>query len=287
MAIGCALFSLVDAQGKLLTDTLHPVQIVWARQMGLFIGGLALILWRGWAILRTRHRGLQIARGVLAGTSPVLFIAAVSFVPLADAVAVSFVAPFIVTVLGATLLREPVGPHRWAAVAVGFIGALIVTRPGLGVVDPAITLVLVAASLFAVRQVLSRTLGGVDPVETTVTYTALAGFLVLCPLVPFFWRWPTTSQEIALLIGIAVLAAVAETFVILALEAALAVVVAPVQYTMLLWGVLLGYFFWGDFPDFWTFIGAGVIIAGGLYVLHRERLAARARASEVPLPTDP
>ncbi|MEN8196270.1 MAG: DMT family transporter [Pseudomonadota bacterium] len=275
MAAGMFLFAAVDAQAKFLTDSLHPIQIVWSRQFGLLAGVLILLALRGATVLRTRNPGLQIARGVLAASSATLFVVAVSFVPLADAVAVSFVAPFIVTVLGALVLREAVGIRRWTAVTIGFLGALIVIRPGLGVIHPAVMLVLVAAFLFALRQVLSRVLSGADQVATTVAYTALAGSLVLSVPLPFFWQWPTTGLEMALLASIAILAALAELLVIKALEVAQAVVVAPLHYSLLIWGTMYGYLVFGQLPDLWTWIGAMIIVATGIYTLHRERADSR------------
>jgi len=277
MAAGMFLFAAVDTQGKFLTETLHPIQIVWSRQLGLLIGVLVLLAVRGASILRTKRPGLQIVRGGLAASSATLFIAAVSFVPLADAVAVSFVAPFIVTVLGALVLREPVGLRRWSAVIIGFLGTVIVIRPGLGVIHPAVMLVVVAATLFALRQILSRVLSGSDRTVTTVAYTALVGSLLLSMPLPFVWQWPTTTLEVALLANIAILAALAELMVIKALEVAQAVVVAPVQYTLLIWGTMYGYLVFGQLPDIWTWIGALIIVATGFYTLHRERIVARQR----------
>ncbi len=168
MFAGMFLFSAVDTQAKFLTQSLHPIQIVWSRQLGLLIGVVILLALRGPVILRTGHPWLQVLRGALAAASATLFIVAVAFVPLADAVAVSFVAPFIVTVLGALVLHEPVGMRRWLAVAFGFLGAMIVIRPGLGVVHPAAMLVVVAAAMFALRQILSRVLSDTDRTMTTV-----------------------------------------------------------------------------------------------------------------------
>jgi len=275
MAAGMFLFSAVDTQAKFLTATLHPIQIVWSRQLGLLIGVLILLALRGVAILHTRHPGLQILRGGLAASSATLFIVAVSFVPLADAVAVSFVAPFIVTVLGALVLREPVGIRRWAAVTIGFLGTMIVIRPGLGVIHPAVVLVLLAATLFALRQILSRVLSSSDRTVTTLAYTALVGSLVLTVPLPFVWQWPTSAVEVALLVGIAIMAALAELLVIKALEVAQAVVVAPVQYTLLIWGTMYGYLVFSQLPDLWTWVGALIIVATGFYTLHRERVVAR------------
>ncbi len=152
MAGGMFLFAAVDTHAKFLTETLHPLQIVWFRQLGLLLGILVVLAFRGVTILRTQHLGLQITRGAMAVGSASIFIFAVSFVPLVDAIAVTFVAPFMVTLIGAVVLREPVGIRRWTAVALGFVGVLIVTRPGLGVVHPAVLLILVAALLFAIRQ---------------------------------------------------------------------------------------------------------------------------------------
>jgi len=278
MAAGMFLFSAVDTQAKFLTDTLHPIQIVWSRQLGLLIGVFILLVLRGVAVLRTQYPGLQIVRGFMAASSATLFIIAVKFVPLADAVAVSFVAPFIVTVLGAMVLREPVGVRRWIAVTIGFLGAMIVIRPGLGVIHPAVMLVLLAATLFALRQILSRVLSSSDRTATTVAYTALVGSLVLTVPLPFVWRWPNTSVEAVLLVSIAIMAALAELLVIKALEVAQAVVVAPVHYTLLIWSTMYGYLVFAQLPDLWTWIGALIIVATGVYTLRRERMAARSRS---------
>lgn len=282
MFAGMFLFSAVDTQAKFLTATLHPIQIVWSRQLGLLIGVIVLLALRGPSVLRTGHPWLQVLRGALAATSATLFIVAVAFVPLADAVAVSFVAPFIVTVLGALVLHEPVGVRRWAAVAFGFLGAMIVIRPGLGVIHPAVMLVMVAATMFAFRQILSRVLSDTDRTMTTVAYTALVGSFLLSLLLPFVWKWPNTGLEMVLLVSIAILAAFAELLVIKALEVAQAVVVAPVQYTMLIWGTIYGYLVFAQLPDFWTWVGALIIVATGFYTLHRERIVVRRRRGNGP-----
>lgn len=271
MAGGMFLFSAVDTLAKFLTDTLHPIQIVWSRQFGLLLGVCILLAIRGVSILRTEHPGLQITRGALAASSATLFIIAVSFVPLADAVAVSFVAPFIVTVLSALILREPVGVRRWTAVIIGFVGAMIVIRPGSGVIHPAVFLVLFAATFFALRQILSRLLSDTDRTVTTIAYTALVGGVVLTIPLPFVWQWPATNMEWGLLVCMAVLAALAEFLVIKALEVAQAAVVAPVQYSLLIWSTIYGYVVFANLPDFWTWVGALVIVATGIYTLHRER----------------
>jgi S-adenosylmethionine uptake transporter len=272
------LFAAADVQGKYLTATLHPIQIVWTRQTGLLIGVLVLLGIKGLDVLRTRHAGLQITRGALAAVSAALFMFGVKYVPLADAIAVTFVAPFIVTVVAALALGETVGLRRWIAVFIGFVGTLIVLRPGMGAVHPAILLVLVAAACFALRQILSRAVAGSDSVVTTVAYTAIVSSLLLALPLPFVWRMPGNGLEMTLLLGVAVLAGAGEILVIKALEIAQAVVVAPVMYTIMIWGTFWGWLVFDQLPDAWTWTGAFVIIATGVYTLHRERVADRDRA---------
>ena len=277
MAMGMFLFSGVDTMGKFLTETVHPIQIVWFRQLGLFLGVVVLIAIRGRSVLISSNPKLQIGRGVLAACSATVFIVGVSYVPLADAVAITFVAPFMVTVMGALILREPVGLRRWTAVIIGFIGTLIVIRPGMGVIHPAAVLLIVAATAFALRQILSRILAGEDETQTTVAYTAIVSWTLLTVPLPFIWQNPSSSLEIGLLLGMAVVAAFAEVLVIMALDAAQAVVVAPVQYSLLIWGTFYGFVVFGQLPDAWTWLGALIIIATGLYTLNRERLALKSR----------
>ena len=276
MALGMFLFSAVDTGAKFLTDGLHPIQITWSRQLGLLAGAMVLLALHGRVLLQTAHPRLQVARGCVAAGSATLFIVAVTYVPLADAVAVSFVAPFLVTLMGAFILREPVGMRRWIAVLLGFVGTLIIIRPGMGAIHPAALLVIVAAAFFAIRQIISRALADTDSTATTVIYTALVGSAILTLPLPFVWRTPT-AEEWMVLVFIAVVAGIAETCVIMALQMAMAVVVAPMQYTLMVWGTIYGFLVFGQLPDFWTWTGTAVIIATGLYTLRREHLAAKRR----------
>ena len=120
-----------------------------------------------------------------------------------------------------------------------------------------------------------RVLVGGDSVMTTVAYTAIVSWCLICIPLPFFWQTPATTQEWVLLVVLGLLAAVGETLVIMALGVAQAVIVAPVQYVLIIWGTLYGFLIFGHLPDFWTIVGAAIIVATGLYVFHRERLASR------------
>lgn len=282
MVLAMLLMASVDAQTKYLSQTLPVLQVAWFRQLGLLVGVLAIIGMRGLAVLETRRPGLQVLRGALAVCSAVSFILAISYVPLVDAAAVTFVAPLVVTVMGAVLLKEPVGIRRWAAALVGFAGAMIVLRPGLGVVHPAALFALGAAFMFASRQVLSRVLADSDSTPTTLAYTALTGSALLTLPLPFIWQTPQTALELALLASIGVLAGFGELCVIKSLEVGEAVAVAPMQYTTLLWTTGFGWLLFADLPDLWTTVGALIVVASGLYTFHRERKRSGAPAISAP-----
>jgi len=274
MLAGMFVFSAVDAQAKYLTSHLPALQIVWTRQIGLVLGVLMLIAWHGRTILRTGFPMLQIGRGAAAALSATFFITGLNFVALADAVSVTFVAPLVVTMLAALLLGERVGLHRWAATVIGFLGTLIVIRPGMESFHPGLLLPLLAAILFAIRQVISRHIGSRDRTETTLAYTALTAFLMLSVVQPFISQPIGSLKLIAIITSMSLMAALGEFLVIRALEIGQAVFVSPLHYTIIIWASLYGYLIFGQFPDIWTWAGSFVIMASGLYIFHRERKRA-------------
>jgi S-adenosylmethionine uptake transporter len=176
--------------------------------------------------------------------------------------------------MAALLLGEHVGLHRWAATIIGFLGALIVIRPGMEGFHPGLLLPLMAAILFAVRQVISRHIGSRDRTETTLAYTALTAFLMLSVVQPFIWQPVGSLKLIAIITSMSLMAALGEFLVIRALEIGQAVFVSPLHYTIIIWASLYGYLIFGQFPDIWTWAGSFVIMASGLYVFHRERKRA-------------
>ncbi len=267
---GMFLFSAVDTQAKFLTDTFEPTQVIWFRQLGLFLGVLVLLWIKGRTVLRTQQPILQITRGILAICSAVIFVYAIKYAALADAVAVSFVAPFFVTILGALVLRETVGVYRWAAVLVGFVGAMIIIRPGSDAVHPAVLLVVLAALFFAIRQIIGRLLADTDKTTTTVAYTAIVGSLVITLPLPFVWVTPQSGFQVLLICTMTIMAGVAEVMVIRSLEVAEAVVLAPIHYSLIIWGTFYGYVVFGHLPDLWTWVGTGIIVSAGLFTLYRQ-----------------
>lgn len=277
MACAMFLFAAGDTIAKLLTDDFHPVQIIWFRQSGLLFGVFILLGIHGFSILKTARLKLQLSRGVLVVCSSLLFVFAVTYAPIADATAASFVAPFFVTILGATLLKEQVGLRRWSAVVIGFIGALIIIRPGMSVIHPAVMLVVIAAALFSARQIIGRLLSDTDKTKTTIAYTALsASFVISLPL-PFVWIMPSTAKLWGLLLLLGALTAVAEVLIIRALEVAEAAAVAPIHYTIIIWATLYGYLVFDQLPDTWTVLGTLIIVLAGFYTLQRGKLKGGAK----------
>lgn len=268
------VFSTTDALAKFLTQSLPPPQVTWMRHLGLGAAAFVILARRGPSILSTNRRGRQLIRGSVAALSSLCFIVGVSHVPIADAVSVTFVAPFLVAILGVLFLKERVTPERWVAVGLGFVGALIVIRPGFGVFHPAIFLVLLAATLFSVRQVMSRALAS-ERTETTLVYTALTSLGILTLPLPFVWVTPSEPGLLLIALGLAVTAAIGEILLIRAFEIGEAVVIAPMHYSIMIWATFWGWLLFDQLPDGWTWAGTGIIFATGLFLIGRERQAMR------------
>ncbi|MTE01725.1 EamA family transporter [Paracoccus sp. YIM 132242] len=264
------LFSVCDMITKQVSTGYHPAQVAWARQAGLFVGTVALLSMGGWSVLRSRRPGLQFLRGATAVVSTVSFAAALRYLPLADATAVTFVAPLLITALAAVLLKERVSPMRWAAVGVGLAGTLIMLRPGAGVAHPAMLLVLLCAATYALRHILSRILTGTDPLRTTIAWSSLVTTLSLSAALSLVGTIPDSLHDVLMFLGIAVTAACAELALIRGFALAQAATLAPAQYTLMVWSVLWGVLIFDQFPDFWTLGGAAIIIASGAYSVWQE-----------------
>jgi drug/metabolite transporter (DMT)-like permease len=277
-----ALFVCLDAVGKLLTANYPVVQITWARFF-FHLALLPLLLGAGrWRlVLRTSRLGLHVVRSLLLVGANFSFFLAVKYIPLADATAIGFVAPLLVTAFSVLLLGERVGPRRWAAVLVGFAAVFAIIRPGFADVHWAMFLPLAVALCFSLYQITTRILGATDHWVTILFFTALGGFVVTSAALPFGnWVWPDW-QGWALMALMGVFGGASHWVLIRAFTFAPASVLAPFGYVQLVWSIVAGLLIFGDFPDAWTLAGALVIAASGLYVLFRERrLAQRAAAAK-------
>lgn len=265
------LFSLCDVMTKQISTSYHPVQVAWARQAGLFVGTLGVLWTNGLSsTLHSRRPGLQILRGATSIVSTVSFVAALRYLPLADATAVTFIAPLLITALAPFLLNEQVSLARWCAVGIGLVGTLIVLRPGAGVAHPATLLVLLCAVAYALRQILSRLLAGADPIRTTIAWSSLITTLSLTTALAFVGAAPGSLRDLLMFLGIAFTAGCAELTLIRGFALAEAATLAPVQYTLMIWSVLWGVLIFDQLPDFWTLGGASIIIASGAYSVWQE-----------------
>jgi drug/metabolite transporter (DMT)-like permease len=264
------LFGLMDAVSKYLSTRYPTPQIIWLRYV--FTVPLMLLVLAPQGLtrhFRSQRPFLQIARGLLLVIEIGLVVWAFGKLPLADVHAVLALTPLAVTALSVPLLRERVGPRRWAAVAVGFLGALIVLRPGLGVLHPAALVALASVLLYALYQVLTRMVGRVDAAETSLLWQLVVGSLAASFVVPFVWR-PPALEHWPLFVLVAVIGGLGHYGLIRAFQLAPAVVIQPFSYTLLLWAVVIGYVGFGDVPDRWTLLGAAVIVAAGSYTALRE-----------------
>ncbi len=275
LVLATALFAAMDAIGKGLMQRHDPFQVVWARYAAQAVIVLIVISPRLHRVARTRHFGLQAIRSALLFMATLCGFFAFSAMPLADATAIFQTAPLAITALAALLLREPVGPRRWAGVAVGFLGALIIVRPGADVFQPAALLPMLGALFFAGYSIATRFLGRDESYWTTFLYTAALGALIASAFVPLVWVTPTWADA-GLMLLMGAIGSVGQFLLIVAFNTAAASAIAPFTYAGLIFATLWGYLFFGDAPDGWTATGAAVIVGSGVYVWRRERVRARA-----------
>lgn len=264
------IFTLSDAIAKYLVLSYPVIMVAWAR----FIFQMAfMVLYLGrrfHRVMVTRRAGLQLTRSGLMVIMTVFFFIGVQHLPLADANAVYFVSPILVTVFAIPVLGERVGLRRWIGVAVGFVGALLIFRPGTDAMRLALLFPLASATASAVYTIITRALSTTDGPMTMLFYTAYMGIVVTSAMVPFVWVTPDWVGW-GMMVCLGFLSGLGHWALIRSLAAAPASTVSPYVYTMLLWSVPLGFVVFGDIPDGWTIGGATLIAVAGLYIFHRER----------------
>ena len=277
MCFAVACFAAMNTFVKELRVAELPLaEIIWGRYFFHTIFVLCLFPRRVPTLLSGSDKGLQVARSILVLLATSFMFTAVGFMPLADAVAITFIAPLLITALSMPFLGERVGVRRWVAVFIGFLGMLVIIRPGSGIFQLAALLPIGVTVFYAVYQIITRIISHrTDPINS-VFYTAIVGCVVMSAIVPFFWQTPTLG-EWGMLAAAGLLGGLGHWAIILAYQRAEAPLVAPFAYTELVWATILGLTFFSDFPDLWTFIGAAVIAASGIYILHRERVRRYAR----------
>ncbi|MBI3512799.1 MAG: DMT family transporter [Proteobacteria bacterium] len=281
IVIAMFLFTIQDAIAKLLVEAGISIwQVIFCRAAFAFIPLLPLIHARkAWAGLRTRRPRDHLARCLVAMAALLCFFHGLRAIPLADAYALSFSAPLFMTALSVPLLGERVGWHRWSAVGVGFVGVIIMVQPGSGLFQPAALVVLLAALLYALAVILVRGLSATEPALTIVFYFSLGGALMSAPALPLVGVWPADATAAALMVAIGVVGGLAQLFLTLAYARAPVAVIAPFDYTALVWAVLAGWLLFDDVPAPAVMAGTALVIAGGVYIVRREARLGRPRAA--------
>ena len=284
MLLAVATFSLMDAGLKQLS-THYP-----AFQVAALRGAASLPFVLVWALstggvrplLRVRWP-LHLLRGAMGVAMMASFVYALRTLPLSTAYSIFFVAPLLVTALSVPILGERVGPRRWTAIAIGLIGTLVLLRPtGEGLVSIASLAVLLAAAMYAVSAISVRVLARTDSTQSMMVWLmalmALGAGLLAWP----GWT-PVAGADLWLILGIGVAGGIGQYAVTEAFRVGEVSLIAPLEYTALVWGVLLDLTLWGVLPDGVTWVGAAIIVASGLYLLRRERVQAE-RAPDVVTP---
>jgi drug/metabolite transporter (DMT)-like permease len=220
-------------------------------------------------------------RSLLLLACTVLNFLAVKYLQLDQTTSIGFATPFLVALLSGPMLGEWVGWRRWIAISIGFCGVLLVARPGFGGIHPAAGFSVAAMFCYGFYFVTTRVLARTDSSETTLFYSNIIGVVVMTPIMPFVWTNPDGWFVIALMVLVGALGTLGHYLLIIAHRWAPPSVLAPFMYTQLLWVIGIGYVVFGDVPAPWTLAGAAIVIASGLYLLHRERVTGK------PVPSAP
>lgn len=283
------LFSIMNATIKWLSHDIPPVEIGFFRQFFSMIPLSILVAHRGgWSALRTRRPFGHLFRGLIGNLTMIPYMFSFALLPLADATALTFAAPLFITGLSVPLLGEAVGLHRWSAVAVGFVGVLVMTNPtgamfasgtgagaGLGVL---------AAFLSALMMVTIRQLSRTEHTVTIVFYFALIGCVVFGAVLPFVWVRPIGFEWVGL-VGMGLVGGGSQFVMTHAYRFAPAAALAPFSYLTILWGTLFGYAIWDQLPRPRMLAGSAIVIASGLYIFYRET-RRHARLRSLPVAAD-
>ncbi len=277
--LAMACFGAMDGISKILVSAYPAPLVLWLRHLSA-VPLVLLAVGPRWAIrnARSARPALQLGRTALLVVEMGIVLLCFRALPLADVHAVLALTPLLVTALSVPLLGERVGWRRWSAVAMGFLGILLILRPGVSVVHPAALLALLAAFMYAVYNILTRLAALADPPQTSFLWQTVGGAALLTLVGPLFWV-PLAPEHWLLLLALAGLGAFGHYCLVRALARLPAVVVQPFAYTMLVWAVLIGYLVFGDLPDRWTVTGALVVVGAGCYAAWREHVRSRAARS--------
>ena len=274
------LFSCLDTSAKYLVLSGMSAQFVaWARFAEHFV--LAVILLRAWQnplVYRAQSLWLQILRGIFLFGSTFFNFLALKTLQLAETTSIFFFAPMLITALAGPLLGEWAGWRRWLAIGVAFVGVLVITRPGFAQFELGHVYAMTATISYSLYVLMTRRMAASETAESLIFFSALAPALFMSPAVPYTASWPESPLLWAILLSLGFFGGIGHWLLIRAYRLASTTALAPYPYLQIVWMILLGYLVFDQLPDLWTIAGAAIIVASGLYILHREhrlRLANR------------
>ena len=261
---------VMDAIAKHLSLTMDVFQITWARYFFTVVFTLSLmVLFYRETFVWSKRPKLQLVRGIILAFSTLCFFYSISVISLPKALTLAFVAPITCTALSPFFLSEKVGIRRWSAVLVGFLGTLIVIRPGFIDVNLATLAALACGICYGFYLVITRKLSASDNSLLTLLFTGVVGLALISLFMPSVWVNPTPKEWIMMAI-IGLIASVAHLFIILSLKYADASKLAPLGYTEIITNIIISYYFFHELPDNWTYLGLFIIVLSGLYISRRE-----------------
>ncbi|WP_417430591.1 DMT family transporter [Kiloniella sp.] len=262
-------FSVMNLLVRIAAKELPLFEVTFFRNFFAFLFMLPWMYKIGFKELKTNHLKLHFLRSAVGISAMIVWFASVSWLPMAQAVALNFTVPLFATIGAALILKEDVKLRRWGATIMGFVGVLIIVRPGYGDFSPLLVLPVLAALLMAGSVMIVKTLTKTDSSSVTVFYTTI--FMTLLSLLPaiFVWEWPSTNVWYAV-VGLGVIGALSNLLITKALSIADASAVMPFDYARLPFMALMAFLAFGEIPDIWTWIGGGVIAISAIYIAQRE-----------------
>jgi drug/metabolite transporter (DMT)-like permease len=266
------MLPIMDGFAKYLSSDLPVLQITWARYFFTvaFTFPIMFFFYRNQLKWSDKPK-LQILRGLILLIANICFFYSISIISLAKALTLAFVAPLIVTAFSPILLDERVGFRRWSAVIIGFIGSLVVIRPGFVEINLASLAALGTGIMYGFYLIITRKLSTSDNPLLTLLLTGVVGAVIITCVMPFVWVKPTINQW-SMMAAIGVFACIGHLFLILSLKYADASKLAPFSYFEIITNIIIGYYFFSDFPDNWTFLGLFIIVLSGIYISKRENI---------------
>jgi len=271
------ILPIMDGFAKYLSYDMPVLQITWARYFFTVVFTLpVMFFFFRKSLVWTDKPKLQFLRGLILLSANICFFYSISVISLAKALTLAFIAPLIVTAFSPIFLGEKVGFRRWLAVVIGFIGSLVVIRPGFVEINFASVAALGTGIMYGFYLIITRKLSTSDNPLLTLLLTGVVGAIIISAVMPFVWVKPSFGQW-SMMAAIGIFACIGHLFLILSLKYADASILAPFSYFEIITNILIGYYFFSDFPDNWTFLGLFIIILSGIYISRREKLLKKVK----------